>query len=107
MKEQPLVAGLGGSLRETSYSRAVLKAALHIAEVHGAMTELLDVRELDLLFFVPDLPVGAYPMRYQPSINSPNRSMPPRFRDDLVFTHISWDGEWRIQKCGGFSGTPD
>jgi FMN reductase len=68
MKKQPIIAGLGGSLRASSYSRAALKAALDIAEAQGAKTELLDVRILDLPFFIPDLPVGAYPPRYQPSI---------------------------------------
>lgn len=68
MMKKPIIAGLGGSLREASYSRAALKAALHIAEANGATSELLDVRELDLPLFVPDLPVGAYPARCQPSI---------------------------------------
>ncbi|MDQ4077933.1 MAG: NAD(P)H-dependent oxidoreductase [Chloroflexota bacterium] len=68
MEKKPMIAGLGGSLRESSYSCVALNAALYIAEANGAMTELLDVRELDLPLFVPDLPVEAYPTRYQPNI---------------------------------------
>lgn len=68
MQNSPLLAGLGGSLREKSYSRAALREALRIAEANGAATELLDVRELNLPMFVPDLPVTEYPAQHQAAI---------------------------------------
>jgi len=69
MKKSPLLVGLGGSLREKSYSRAALRETLRIAEVNGAATELLDVRELNLPMFVPDLPVQEYPAAHHAGIN--------------------------------------
>ena len=68
MQNPPLLVGLGGSLREKSYSRAALREALRIAEAGGAATELLDVRELNLPMFVPDLPVEEYPSSQQANI---------------------------------------
>jgi len=68
MQNSPLLVGLGGSLREKSYSRAALREALRIAEAGGAATELLDVRELNLPMFVPDLPVEGYPSSQQANI---------------------------------------
>lgn len=51
---EPLrVAGLGGSLRAGSASRAALEVALAAAADAGAQTELLDLRELDLPLYVP------------------------------------------------------
>ncbi len=67
-QKAPLLAGLGGSLREKSYSRAALREVLRIAETNGAATELLDVRELNLPMFVPDLPVEGYPAAQQANI---------------------------------------
>jgi FMN reductase len=49
------VAGLGGSLREASRSRAALEVALDGAAGAGARVELLDLRELGLPMFSPDL----------------------------------------------------
>src|SRR5207244_5379784 len=57
---QPLIVGLGGTMREHSYSRVALKEALRIAEVQGAYTELLDLYELDLPIFRPNMPIEAY-----------------------------------------------
>lgn len=69
MQKSPLLVGLGGSLRERSYSLAALRAALGIAEAEGgAVTELLDVRALNLPMFVPDLPIEGYPSSQQASI---------------------------------------
>ncbi len=68
MQNSPLLVGLGGSLREKSYSRAALREALRIAEANGAATELLDVRELNLPMFVPDLSVEGYPFSQQANI---------------------------------------
>jgi FMN reductase len=49
------VVGLGGSLAATSRSRAALKAALAGAAEAGAKTSLLDLRELSLPFYNPEL----------------------------------------------------
>jgi FMN reductase len=70
MREFSLLVGLGGSLREKSYTRAALIEALRIAETdRGAETELLDVRELNLPMFEPDLMVNEYPAEDQININ--------------------------------------
>jgi FMN reductase len=49
------VVGLGGSLRESSRSRAALAVALEGAAAAGAAVELLDLRELELPMYSPDL----------------------------------------------------
>jgi FMN reductase len=49
------VVGLGGSLREASRSRAALAVALEGAAAAGASAELLDLRELGLPVYSPDL----------------------------------------------------
>jgi FMN reductase len=49
------IVGLGGSLAATSRSRAALLVGLEGAEQEGALTRLLDLRELDLPMFDPDL----------------------------------------------------
>jgi len=49
------IVGLGGSLAESSTSRAALVIALEGAAAAGASTDLLDLRELDLPMFRPDL----------------------------------------------------
>lgn len=49
-----MIAGLGGSIAETSRSRAALEVALAGAEDAGAETRLLDLRELDLPMFNPE-----------------------------------------------------
>jgi FMN reductase len=70
MREFSLLVGLGGSMREKSYSRATLVEALRIAEAdYGAETELLDVRELRLPMFEPDLLVKEYSAEDQININ--------------------------------------
>ena len=51
------VVGLGGSLRETSRSRAALEVALDGAASRGATVALLDLRELGLPMYRPDLEV--------------------------------------------------
>lgn len=55
MKSQLLVVGLGGSLAKHSNSLAALKIALEGAAETGARTELLDVRELALPMFSPEI----------------------------------------------------
>jgi FMN reductase len=49
------VVGLGGSLREGSRSRAALAVALDGAAAAGATVELLDLRDLGLPMYSPDL----------------------------------------------------
>jgi NAD(P)H-dependent FMN reductase len=49
------VVGLGGSLRKPSRSRAALAVALDGAAAAGAAVELLDLRELGLPMYSPDL----------------------------------------------------
>jgi FMN reductase len=48
------ILGLGGSLAEVSKSRAALRLALEGAADAGAVTQLLDLRELDLPMYDPD-----------------------------------------------------
>jgi FMN reductase len=55
------VVGLGGSLREASSSRAALGVALEGAAAAGATVELLDLRELGLPMYSPDLEADAPP----------------------------------------------
>jgi FMN reductase len=49
------VVGLGGSLREASSSRAALAAAIEGAAAAGAAAQLLDLRELRLPMYSPEL----------------------------------------------------
>lgn len=56
----PRVVGLGGSLRERSYSRAALNAILALAGAQGARVELLDLRSLALPMYVPDQALRDY-----------------------------------------------
>jgi FMN reductase len=48
------IAGLGGSLRTSSRSRAALEVALEGSAAAGADVELLDLRRLDLPMFNPE-----------------------------------------------------
>lgn len=50
----PVLACLGGSLRERSVTRAALQAAASIARAKGFDVEMLDVRELNLPMYLPD-----------------------------------------------------
>jgi len=49
------VVGLGGSLAATSSSLAALRIALEGAAETGAQTEVLDIKELNLPMYAPDL----------------------------------------------------
>ena len=64
----PHLVALGGTLRERSRSRAALIAALDIAEQRGAQTELLDLRELNLPMYIPDIAVEDYPPEHHASL---------------------------------------
>ncbi len=50
------ILGLGGSLGEFSTTLKAMKIALIAAEVEGAVTEVIDLRELDLPMYVPNAP---------------------------------------------------
>lgn len=54
MAKEIKVVGLGGSLAEQSNSLAALRVALEGAKEAGALTELLDIRELELPMYAPD-----------------------------------------------------
>jgi NAD(P)H-dependent FMN reductase len=54
MSEALIVVGLGGSLAESSKSRAALQVALEGATDAGAKTQLLDLRRLDLPLYNPE-----------------------------------------------------
>lgn len=53
MANQVRVAGIGGSLAHTSSSLAALRVALEGARNAGAVTELLDIRQLNLPMYDP------------------------------------------------------
>jgi len=55
MNGRPSVVALCGSQRDGSYTRTALEHALSAARAAGARTTLLDLRELDLPPFDPDL----------------------------------------------------
>ena len=67
-RQHPLIVGLGGTLREKSYSRAALREALRIAATHGVHTELLDLRKLNLPMYIPDAGIADYPVEYRADI---------------------------------------
>jgi NAD(P)H-dependent FMN reductase len=55
---RPDVVAISGSRREGSYTRRALAVTLDAAAEGGADTELLDLREIDLLAFDPDAEEG-------------------------------------------------
>jgi FMN reductase len=56
------IVGLGGSLRKASRSRAALAVALEGAEAAGAKVQLLDLRELGLPMYSPELEADPPPV---------------------------------------------
>jgi FMN reductase len=61
----PTLILLGGSLREHSRSRAMLRTSLAFAKERGVDAELLDLLELDLPMFLPDRAFEDYPIEKQ------------------------------------------
>ena len=57
---KPHVVGIDGTLRDGSKGLRALEEALRAAEVAGATTELLDLRELDLPMYEPGKPLEEY-----------------------------------------------
>ena len=55
-----LVVGIGGTMRAGSASLAALRRSLGAAAAAGARTELLDLRELRLPIYEPDVPFAEY-----------------------------------------------
>jgi FMN reductase len=68
MRDQPLIVGLGGTLRAKSRTRSALREALKIAGAHGAAVELLDLRELNLPMYDPELTIEQYPAQHHASL---------------------------------------
>lgn len=54
------MVGLGGSMGSGAQSRMVMEASLAMAAEAGAETVIVDIRELDLPVYNPDLRVEAY-----------------------------------------------
>lgn len=50
----PFIVGIGGTLRPDSTSERALRLALRAAAKHGATTEVITARELDLPMYDPD-----------------------------------------------------
>lgn len=56
----PLIAAIGGTFREKSYSRAALHHALGVAAALNAQTTMLDLRDFDLPMYRPDFALDDY-----------------------------------------------
>jgi len=69
MAKEHYVVGIGGTLRQNSRSRAATEAALHYAAERGAKTEMLDLRELNLPMYVPDMQINDYTSEQQQSLH--------------------------------------
>jgi len=63
-----LIIGVGGTMRERSYSRAAAREAIRIAQTLGAQTDMLDLRALNLPMYVPDWAIDDYPTEHRPAI---------------------------------------
>lgn len=60
-EKQVLVVGIPGSIRPASYTRSAVKAALRGAAESGAATQLIDLRDYDLIFCDGKENESAYP----------------------------------------------
>ncbi len=86
----PTLVGLGGTLRERSFSRAALQETLRLAEAHGACTELLDLRALDLPMYIPDIAVEDYPPEHQAALRHFVETL--RRADALIWASPAYHG---------------
>lgn len=86
----PFILGLGGTLREKSRSRAALTFALDVAQAHGAQTELLDLRDLNLPMYVPDIAIEDYPPEYHANLT--RLITAHRRADALIWASPSYHG---------------
>lgn len=80
------VVGIGGTLHANSTSRWALAHALRAAEAEGATTELLDLNELRLPMYEPDLPFDAYDSNVQHLIDAVRRA------DALIWSTAGYHG---------------
>jgi len=80
------VVGIGGTLRANSTSRWALEHALRAAEAAGATTALLDLNELRLPMYEPDLPFEAYGANVHRFINAVRRA------DALIWSTAGYHG---------------
>src|SRR5437588_11009116 len=69
------VAGLGGSLAAPSRSLFALKAGLAGAQATGTQIELLDLRELDLPMYRPDIAPPPNVMRMADTLHAVQGSL--------------------------------
>ena len=80
------VIGLGGTLRENSTSLWALQHALETARAEGAITQLLDLRRLDLPMFQPDWELTDYSASVQEFIHV------MRHADAFLFSTAAYHG---------------
>jgi FMN reductase len=80
------IVGIGGTLRANSTSRWALEHALRAAEAAGATTELLDLNELRLPMYEPDLPFDAYGPNVQRFVDTVRRA------DALIWSTAGYHG---------------
>ncbi len=80
------IVGIGGTLRANSTSRWALEHALRAAHAAGATTELLDLNELRLPMYEPDLPFDAYSPNVQRFIDAVRRA------DALIWSTAGYHG---------------
>ena len=80
------VVGLGGTLRENSTSLWALQHALEAARLHGATTQLLDIRRLSLPMYQPDWELDEYDANVQEFIQI------MRHADAFLFSTAAYHG---------------
>ncbi len=80
------IVGIGGTLRANSTSRWAMEHALRAAEAAGATTELLDLNELRLPMYEPDLSLQAYGPNVRRFIDTVRRA------DGLIWSTAGYHG---------------
>ena len=78
--------GIGGTLRDRSTSQWALERALRAAELQGATTELLALRELQLPMFDPDLELDEYGASVQRLVAAARRA------DAMIWSTAGYHG---------------
>lgn len=84
------MVGLGGSLRERSYSGAALRAGMAMAAELGFATETLDLRLLELPMYVPEQALADYPLECQASLRRYVSAL--RSADVMLWTTPAYHG---------------
>ena len=82
----PHIVGIGGTMSRTSRSLMALKHALRAAEVNGATTEVIDLREMDLPIFDPTKALSEYGSNVQLLIDK------ARLADGLIVSTGAYHG---------------